>query len=919
MYSSTLSAFAKLFYTIIIKENFMRTFSTILTVLFFLVGLSNTFAQGLEIKAEIIHGQTFTPPTLSFSEGAAVTLGKVELKGKWEGSTEPSPTQAWTWFQDTNDDCPQAILDWTNVILDTTWKDNGDGTFSIKQDLKNKYSNGSWPDLKIPAGWLSPDSVYMLELQSVVGGVATTLETFTFDTSGTVDFTAAEFKIKYEGSKDATGLTGAKSETMLKLENAARTIAMPNDIEFLRVTWMNETGAFYTLDFPVAIVTADELGLNIAITPAAYPTAGYFSAGDTIDVTVDFTNDGGTELLWDAGAANGLEKLEFFFSGPKQNYAYIYKKAKVIDKFTLKNDPATGLPFGNPIRLALPLDLPGLGTYTFLVKAKRIFGTTVEKIVLTDLQVGTTDVTALPVANCDGCHTGNSELSEHGAVGYKQCLVCHVDNMGAAFSKLGHEEHMTSPQFTTPLGSCVTCHVNDSQNQFTAYADVVCQACHDPVPFFPTDHAAAVPLYAETGTSCATLNCHSSGGLGVFKTISETHAGLAQKYVGGTLQAMATSTAPVLDGVVETTWNSAVSITTLKGVELKAMYDNDNIYVLAQWTDGHNLYGGSAAASESIDKNLWTHDTSWTKSGNEDRFGIMWSATDDLGASCAKMCHAGGEHKTSGGNVDVWHWKSARTNPVGLADDKWWSKDGRGSDASTVGAYSDNKDDAGTAPKYSGPVTDGHFIIVPLGGTTADLEMAVDVVNTYPGYILEENAAGSRWDVNAGGAYDNGVWTVEFMRPLDTGNADDVIFTHNSSIDFSTATFDNTGGGHASQGIDVGEYTLEIGDPIVSGIGNEVLNPLTYHLEQNYPNPFNPVSFISFGLKSRSHITIKVFNMLGQNVRTLANKELNAGTYKIQIDGTGLASGVYFYKLTVRDAKSSKIVYDNVKKMVLMK
>jgi hypothetical protein len=189
-----------------------------------------------------------------------------------------------------------------------------------------------------------------------------------------------------------------------------------------------------------------------------------------------------------------------------------------------------------------------------------------------------------------------------------------------------------------------------------------------------------------------------------------------------------------------------------------------------------------------------------------------------LRANCAKMCHSGGEHKTSDGNVDVWHWKAARTNPMGLADDKWWSKDGRGSDAKTVGVYSNNINEAGDGPKYSGPITNGGFIIIPAGGTVDDLETNIDPSMSYPGYILNGNAEGSRWDVQAKGAFrvnnDEGIWTLEFQRALNTGHDDDVEFTHNSSIRFSTATFDNTGGGHASQGIDVGQYILKIGGPV---------------------------------------------------------------------------------------------------------
>ncbi|MCP4449828.1 MAG: hypothetical protein GY809_00080, partial [Planctomycetes bacterium] len=208
-----------------------------------------------------------------------------------------------------------------------------------------------------------------------------------------------------------------------------------------------------------------------------------------------------------------------------------------------------------------------------------VFSTTVEKVVLADIQVGAAEATDLPVADCDMCHSGGDELSEHGAQGYEQCLVCHVDDMDEAFSQIVHETHMTSPDFLLPLGSCTMCHVGDSQNQFTSDAQQTCTSCHDPVPYMPEDHDDYVPLYAEAGVGCNSLNCHSCGDLGVFKTISETHDILPDIYVGGTLIASATQTAPVVDGEIDDGWNDATAIETLKGVTLKALYDNDNLYV----------------------------------------------------------------------------------------------------------------------------------------------------------------------------------------------------------------------------------------------------------------------------------------------------------------------------------------------------
>jgi hypothetical protein len=269
---------------------------------------------------------------------------------------------------------------------------------------------------------------------------------------------------------------------------------------------------------------------------------------------------------------------------------------------------------------------------------------------------------------------------------------------------------------------------------------------------------------------------------------------------------------------------------------------------------------------------------------------------------------------TNDGNADVWHWKAHRSNPLGLTDDKWWSTSGRSSDAKTIGAYNDNINGAGDSPMYSGPITDGHFIIIPEGGSTADLETNIDIANTYPGYYLDANAEGSRWDVKSVGNFDSptGKWTVEFQRALDTGNSDDVAFTHNSEINFATATFDNTGGGHASQGADFGVYTLQIGP--VSAIDDNVnaVVPVKYGLAQNYPNPFNPTTRIEFSLKEAGHVNLTIYDVLGQEVMKVVDKSMKAGHHWLTIKAQNLSSGIYFYKLSVND-------FTAIKKMMLLK
>jgi hypothetical protein len=73
--------------------------------------------------------------------------------------------------------------------------------------------------------------------------------------------------------------------------------------------------------------------------------------------------------------------------------------------------------------------------------------------------------------------------------------------------------------------------------------------------------------------------------------------------------------------------------------------------------------------------------------------------------------------------------------------------------------------------------------------------------------------------------------------------------------------------------------------------------PEVFHLHHNYPNPFNPSTTIAFTLPRDEFVTLKVFNVLGQEVRTLVNEKRNAGLHRVVFDAAGLTSGVYVYKL----------------------
>jgi hypothetical protein len=73
--------------------------------------------------------------------------------------------------------------------------------------------------------------------------------------------------------------------------------------------------------------------------------------------------------------------------------------------------------------------------------------------------------------------------------------------------------------------------------------------------------------------------------------------------------------------------------------------------------------------------------------------------------------------------------------------------------------------------------------------------------------------------------------------------------------------------------------------------------PKEIALEQNYPNPFNPVTTIEYSIPASSIVSIKVYDVLGREIETLVNEEKLPGNYKVEFNGSNLASGIYFYKI----------------------
>ncbi len=100
-----------------------------------------------------------------------------------------------------------------------------------------------------------------------------------------------------------------------------------------------------------------------------------------------------------------------------------------------------------------------------------------------------------------------------------------------------------------------------------------------------------------------------------------------------------------------------------------------------------------------------------------------------------------------------------------------------------------------------------------------------------------------------------------------------------------------------SDGIYIDEMEIVTDQFVTSLASKNDAVPSSYSLLQNYPNPFNPVTIIQFTIPNTSHVTLKVYDLLGREVATLMNEIVDAGMYSRQFNGTQLSSGVYYYRL----------------------
>ena len=122
--------------------------------------------------------------------------------------------------------------------------------------------------------------------------------------------------------------------------------------------------------------------------------------------------------------------------------------------------------------------------------------------------------------------------------------------------------------------------------------------------------------------------------------------------------------------------------------------------------------------------------------------------------------------------------------------------------------------------------------------------------------------------------------------------------------------------------IDPKKWILMAVPSITTSVKGDVTQITDYQLEQNYPNPFNPATKIKFSIPETQFVTLKVYDMLGNEIATLVNEQKQNGTYEVEFSAKGgsasgrdvynLSSGIYLYKIVSGN-------YFETKKMILLR
>ena len=185
-------------------------------------------------------------------------------------------------------------------------------------------------------------------------------------------------------------------------------------------------------------------------------------------------------------------------------------------------------------------------------------------------------------------------------------------------------------------------------------------------------------------------------------------------------------------------------------------------------------------------------------------------------------------------------------------------------------------------------------------------------------YMAKSTDLGATWTElenvtnTPGGIYPDK--SLEVGIHMGSNGTDDEVAIFFQMPDFYTETYPpSTGYEDFMNRVYVGIYSNDAqGEGGEVGTDHEGLNPTKFTLQQNYPNPFNPITQINFDMDKAGQVALDLFDIRGVKVRSLFSEHHEAGSHQYTLDGSELASGVYFYSMTANGINKTR-------KLVLMK
>jgi hypothetical protein len=307
--------------------------------------------------------------------------------------------------------------------------------------------------------------------------------------------------------------------------------------------------------------------------------------------------------------------------------------------------------------------------------------------------------------------------------------------------------------------------------------------------------------------------------------------------------------------------------------------------------------------------------------------------------------------------VEFWGYVNATNWP-------YWSSTPMGTvnpvtdDAATIYAQINANYAQGTAYIYSdegSAFAPGWHNYIPEANALPDLQAAVDAGQGWfaMGFIDRDFSASYYLNFDGWCTTNQPYLNITYIVPVELTSFTANVVNGNVQLNWSTATETNNKGfevqrsnggeyqtiafiqgngtstqqhtyAYSDQNVANGNYSYRLRQVDFDGTSEyspvvevTVDRPAEYNLAQNYPNPFNPTTKINYGLKVDSKVTMKVFDILGQEVVTLLNQNITAGNHTVTFDASKLNSGVYLYKIEATGVDGSS--FTSVKKMILTK